>query len=1299
MPNQHDSKIAPHSGTLAWYAANRIRFFEDTVSADMSALHARFLAHVPAGGLILDAGCGSGRDSKAFLTQGFRVSLFDASAELASLASAHVGQPVMVRAFREISERDCYDGIWACASLLHLPAAEIPDALHRLWAALKAGGVFYLSFKLGEGERTHDGRHFTDATEARLRDWLAALPSIDTVECWTSADRRPGRTDVWLNALVRRTALPTRKLVSGGKENAFLPHLCDGIAEADEIDLAVAFVKTTGLRLLLPDLHSALGCGGERARRPARVRILTSDYLDVTDPEALRLLMLLHEQGAQVRVFEAAGGSFHLKAYLFAHFTEQGHLNGAAFIGSSNISRQALRDGLEWNYRIDYPGDDGYLEARSRFEQLFAHPRALALTDAWIDRYEARRVPPPRAIAPGSDEAEAPPTPTPVQIEALEALAATRRHGFRRGLVVLATGLGKTWLSAFDAEQTGARRILFVAHREEILNQAAETFLRIRPNARVGFYMGQTRDSQVDVLCASVQTLSRAAHLERFAPQHFDYVVIDEFHHAAASTYRRLLGHFAPQFLLGLTATPERSDQSDILSLCDDNLVFTCNLFAGIEARLLAPFRYFGIFDDSVDYREIPWRNGRFDPEQLSNKLATLARARHVLNQWRQRAQRRTLAFCVSIRHAEFMADQFVRAGVASAAVYAGSILSRGDALERLSDRRLEVVFSVDLFNEGVDLPDIDTVMMLRPTESKILFLQQLGRGLRQAEGKDKLVVLDFIGNHHSFLHKPQALLGVGASYRQLAEFARKVETQRLELPAGCFINYDLELIEFLKSLDTDGIAKEYEALRLGLGRRPTLAEFYRAGANVARARQQYGSWFELVESMGDLFQDESEAAATHRAFLREVETTAMTKSFKMVLLEALQELDGWVSAPTLPALAERSWQVLQRRRPLLADLPDLQRSNIDGSNAAWLRYWRENPVNAWIGGNQSTATTQFFRIDAQRFQPTFEVKATQLETFSNLLQELIDYRLAAYEMRRIVAATPGNVVPFKRPTPERTELPYFPNLRIACGHFKTSKADVEEYRSLGIGYGRLEPARHFIARAGGNSMDGGKHPIRDGDYLLLELLSPTNAGSITGSVMAIEKQDEAGENQYLLRQVTKAHDGRYLLKAHNPNYADMVANDEMRTFARLKAVIDPLELAVGQNFMREEIPPLFGDSFNPGSWNSGHVVLNDRNAHVLLVTLNKQGKAEDHRYLDHWIDQSTFHWQSQNATTPESKRGRELIEHNKRGISIHLFVREHKLAGGKASPFVYHGLVDYVSHSGSAPMSIVFRVAEQAPA
>lgn len=1262
----------------------------------MSALHDRFLNAIPEGGIILDAGCGSGRDAKAFKDRGYRIVAFDASSELAAMAGEFLGQPVSVRTFADIDEVALYDGIWACASLLHLTFCEISDALSRLWSALKPGGALYLSFKEGEGEREKDGRHFTDLDEKTLRCLLESLSNVGDLGFWITSDQRPGRTDIWLNAMVRRKHSVPDKLITGGQNNPFLPSLLSGIRNAAEIDLAVAFIKATGLRLLFADLKEAIEPSEESLRPPARLRIITSDYLDVTDPEALRSLMLLQERGAQVRIYESAGSSFHMKAYIFVRQAGEKVAHGTAFIGSSNISRQALQDGLEWNYRIDTSGPvessdhSGFAEIRSRFEELFAEARAVPLTYHWIDAYEQRRRLSPMPVAPGSNEREQPPEPTEIQKEALAALTQTRDEGYRRGLVVMATGLGKTWLAAFDSQQMNAKRVLFVAHREEILFQAESTFLRIRPHARVGFYTGQVKDKEVDILCASVQTLGKLEHLGLFAPRHFDYVVVDEFHHAAASTYRRLLGHFEPRFLLGLTATPDRTDQSDILSLCDDNLVFSKDLFTGVNSGLLVPFHYFGIFDESVNYREIPWRSGKFDPEQLSNKLATLARARQAYREWKERAQQRTLAFCVSIRHADFMAEQFRRKGVRAEAVYAGSSMSRGEALEQLEDGRLEVIFSVDLFNEGVDLPCLDTVMLLRPTESKILFLQQIGRGLRNAPDKEHLVILDFIGNHHSFLHKPQALFKVGASYKALAEFARRVEQKRLELPDGCFVNYDLEIIAFLKELDSDGAQKEYEALRETFGRRPTLSEFYRAGASVSQMRRQHGGWFSFVDSMENLSSEEQLCARRHEKFFREVETTAMTKSFKMILLEALLEHDGLFTHPSLESLAVQSLAIFQRRRKLVSDIKeDLQ--NIDSVRLAdWQRYWESNPVNAWIGGNRNHGAQAWFQVVDGKFVPRFKVEAGERDTLAALLQELVDYRFASYEARREPAQM-DNVVPLRRDL-DKIELPFFPNIKIACGHFKTGRADAEEYRSLRPGHGKLDPARHFIARASGNSMNGGKNPIQDGDYLLLERVTPQSAGSITGLIMAIQRQD-TGDNQYLLRLVTKPSPGRYILRATNPEYEDLDAYEDMYTFARLREILDPLELAIGQEFMREDIPALFGQEYNPGNWNTGHVVLNDPPAHVLLVTLNKQGKSEEHRYHDYWVDETTFHWQSQNSTTPESKRGEDLIEHQKKGIAIHLFVRERKLAGNKAAPFAYYGPVTFARHKGSAPMSIEWRV------
>lgn len=1276
--------------TLGYYDNNAAAFVEATFEVRMNELYEEFLPMVPGGGHILDAGCGSGRDALYFSQSGYRVTAFDGSESIAMLASKKSGLSVQHRTFSDVSELSVYDGIWACASLLHLPESDVPDAIERLWLALKPGRALYMSFKVGSGERQSNGRHFTDANEDLAERWIHHLSQVESFRLWRTTDQRPGRDEQWLNILVCKQHAPHKQLTIGGKSHHFLPKLCHGIRSADQVHMAVAFVKTTGLNLLFPDLISAL----QRDSSPVTIKILTSDYLDITDPEALRKLVLLQDQGAQVRVYQSRGSSFHMKAYLFAGHSGNDQSWGRAFIGSSNISRQALQDGLEWNYQVDFPPDPGYLEAVSRFEELFQHPNVVPLTDQWIDDYAKRRVPPPLPVAPGSAEQEPSPKPNEVQAAALNALEQTREEGYRRGLVVLATGLGKTWLSAFDAVQVGARRILFVAHREEILHQAAATYLRIKPESRVGFYMGKQRDRSVDILCASVQTLGKIAHLEQFSPQYFDYIVVDEFHHASAPTYHRLLSYFAPQFMLGLTATPDRTDRSDILSLCDDNLVYEYPLFESVRGRFLVPFHYYGIYDDTVNYAEIPWRNGKFDLNLLAHKLATLGRAKHALRVWRQRRQSRTLAFCVSRQHADFMAAQFIRQGVAAASVHGESEMSRGEALEMLTEGQLEIIFSVDLFNEGVDLPAIDTVLLLRPTESKVLFLQQIGRGLRLSTGKEKLVILDFVGNHQSFLHKPQALMGKAMNHRQLADFARKAQEDKLELPDGCFINYDLEVIDFLRGLDQRGAEKDYQALKDTLGRRPTLTEYYRFGANLKQTRNQHGSWFGLLNEMGDLTEIEVALLAEHGRFLVEVETTSMTKCFKMILLEAFLQLGGWSKAPEMRELAFASWRIIKRRPKLNGELAEAVK-DVDGLSSKWQQYWKVNPVDHW-----TNKTPAIFQVDEGRFASAFAIHSDQLEVFESMVQELIDFRLASHENRLDARIDPSQTADVTPIAPVGTELPFFPSLKIACGHFRTSRVESEEYRSLGAGYGRLDSARHFIAKASGNSMNGGKSPIHDGDYLLLEQVNSEQAGSITGQTLAIERMDGAGDTQYLLRTVQKSASGQYILKAANPDFEDIVVTPELReqfrTFARFKTVVDPLDMAIGQEFPREEIPDLFGTTFNPGNWNSGHIFLRDANAHVLLVTLNKQGKSEEHRYVDHWIDEGTFHWQSQRATTPESKRGRELIDHLKLGLSVHLFVRENKLRNGTSAPFTYHGSVDYQSHRGSAPMSVVFRLASK---
>ncbi len=948
-----------------------------------------------------------------------------------------------------------------------------------------------------------------------------------------------------------------QSLITGGKTDPFLPQLLDAINQAMEIEIAVAFIRQSGLELIFDALLDAMD-------RNARIRLLTSDYLGVTEPQALRRLMLLEERKADVRLYSASGdSSFHIKSYIFVRCKDEDIHYGCAFVGSSNISNMALTRGLEWNLRVDYPADSAkFHEIRTKFTALFSDSRAVSLTHEWIDNYAAHRKV-SLSVVSGEQEEESPlVSPTEIQVEALHVLQATRTKGFQRGLVVLATGLGKTWLAAFDVRQFKAKRVLFVAHREEILRQAEFTFTRIRPEASTGSYTGSMKKANADMVFASIQTLGREEHLKNFKPDSFDYIVIDEFHHAATATYRRLINHFQPGFMLGLTATPERTDQADILSLCDDNLVYERNFVEGINADLLCPFRYHGIHDKAIDYEEIPWRNGRFDPHDLSSKLATRGRAKHVLSEWRKYAQSRTLAFCVSRTHAEFMADYFSSVGVRVAAVHSESSVPRNVALKQLETGELEVIFSVDLFNEGVDLPAIDTIMMLRPTESKILFLQQLGRGLRRHFSKEFVRVLDFIGNHKAFLNKPESLFGVSS----LREFIRQHQTDTLSLAKGCFANYDLDVINFLKKVTnglSDGIVETYESLKSVEQQRPSAVEMHRAEISFSYIRKKFGSWFDLVAARGGLDKTQQAVLQQHQSFFLDIETASMNKSYKMILLEAMLELNGFQYMQTTLDLAIRSGEILLRRPQLMTkDLPERFQNLTDtltNQPSRWLTYWKSNPVDAFIGVNKNPDESFFVLVDG-RLKPNFKLATEHREVFQSMVQELVDFKLAMYMDREQGAVKSGAMAAPAKPVLDNenwNEIAYFPNLKIACGHFKNADGENEVTVKIPPRY-RADSSRHFIARASGSSMDGGKQPIRDGDCLLLERVNANSAGSISNQIIAVERQDTTDDDQYVLRVVRKRGEGDYYLQANNPEFSEFDATDEMRTFARFRGIVAP---------------------------------------------------------------------------------------------------------------------------------------------
>ena len=759
---------------------------------------------------------------------------------------------------------------------------------------------------------------------------------------------------------------------------------------------------SSGLRVLDPVLDSIL-------QRPhSSVRLLTTDYLGVTEKSALlTLLRRQHEYSAKfhVRVFQAGYTSFHPKAYILTDSADSGH--GGIFVGSANASQHGLVDGHEWTLESQSPA--AVTQALSRFDALWNDRRSVELTAELIESYvEAVRPTSiqltgaqsqsvdsgPQPAIEISTVALEPPSqpvaPTDIQREALDALETSRTLGYRAGLVVMATGLGKTWLAAFDSSRPGFRRVLFVAHREEILAQASTVFRQVKPDASVGWIGGGNDSRNAEIVMASVQTL--ATRINEFDSGSFDYVIIDEFHHASAPSYRKVINRLEPKFLLGITATPQRSDRADLLALCEDNLVFECALAEGIGRGKLSPFHYHGV-PDPIDFRPLPWRSGRFDPTELENALVTANRSEAAFREWESLHGARTLAFCVSQRHADWMSEFFAKRGIRTASVHTGPTSApREQTLTDLRNGTIDIVFSVDLFNEGTDIPEIDTVLLLRPTQSPVLFMQQIGRGLRKAADKDSLTVIDFVGNHRSFLTPLRIMSGLVGAAMGEANLRDALETDTIALPDGCSIDYQLEakktilnLLPTSMSSTAVSFAKMWNDER---GKRPTALESYLAGINPTATRP---SWFGALADQGLLTADESRVRARHRELLDDVATTSMTKSFKIVTIRSLIVTGTLATGNPVAHVAAASRQLMLRDPRLRADVSAKAVGDLETvSEAQWLSYWNKFPLTHLQTGGQFVVQDDVLRL-------TNPPQPDDVATLESMISELCDWRLASY--------------------------------------------------------------------------------------------------------------------------------------------------------------------------------------------------------------------------------------------------------------------------------------------------------------
>ncbi|WP_435872440.1 DUF3427 domain-containing protein [Micromonospora humida] len=581
------------------------------------------------------------------------------------------------------------------------------------------------------------------------------------------------------------TPLSTGALLVNGRHQPRIGHEVNHeMASAQHVDLLCAFIKWHGLRIVEPALRELVQRGGT-------LRVITTTYLGATDQRALDRLA---ELGADIKVsYETRTTRLHAKAWLF----RRGNGLTTAYVGSSNLSKAALVDGVEWNVRISNVEQPHVIDTfTATFEDYWNDP-AFETYDVGRDAERLRR-------ALRGERREDSPTqianldvrPYPYQAEILADLDAERQvHGRHRNLVVMATGTGKTVVAALDYRRLHRNKtvdsLLFVAHQEQILRQSLSTFRQVMGDGSFGEILvgGQVPTHWTHVF-ASIQSL----HRREIDPQAYDMVIVDEFHHAEAPTYARLLERLAPRVLLGLTATPDRADGGDVRRWFDGRAAVELHLWEALERQLLAPFQYFGVHDDT-DLSHLRWRRGQgYDLADLDGVYTgDDARARIILKAVRDTVdtgRMRALGFCVGIGHAEFMADWFTRHGVPSAAVTSRADRAERDRLLReFKAGKLRVLFTVDLFNEGVDLPMVDTVLMLRPTESATIFLQQLGRGLRLDDDKPCLTVLDFIGGQHAnfrFDLRWRALTGVSRRAIRAA-----VEQGFPSLPSGCHVQLD----------------------------------------------------------------------------------------------------------------------------------------------------------------------------------------------------------------------------------------------------------------------------------------------------------------------------------------------------------------------------------------------------------------------------------------------------------------------------------------------------------------------------
>lgn len=744
-------------------------------------------------------------------------------------------------------------------------------------------------------------------------------------------------------------------------ENQLIDLVNTELSQSESAWIVSAFYTPGITNLLISSFERFIESGGA-------LKILLSTMGNMTRPEYF-IHLKTFIPGADLKVFHPpelpfnqSPPDFHVKIYLFRRRSGI----GAMLIGSSNFTEAGFIRNIEWNYftpgEINLPFDDvsPFQAAINEFDRYWNNT-SVDITDDFIAGYKQRwqssfELHPQtkrHVLKQGKYEISDGQktwstiviTPNDVQKEALENLAVMRSQGVHKAAIIAATGVGKTYLSAFDFQQSSSQRLLYIAHRENILKKSIDSFKNVLGDDSFGeiFGGGKAVSGKNNGVFAMIQTLSKVANMNIFAPGEFDYIVMDEFHHSEAPTYRRVLNYFRPKFFIGLTATPERMDGRDVLAYCDYNVGYEVRILEAVDRGWLAPFQYYAIYDET-DYSQITWRGTRYDEAELDKALIDDTRTKIIAKNLKKylpsQGKIKALAFCSSIAHAKYTARHLSQNHDIESVSLVGlsSEVERETAIDRLQseDDPLEVICSVDIFNEGIDIPEVTHVLFLRPTQSFTIFIQQLGRGLRSAPGKEFVVALDFVGNFKKAHVAPLALQGFTSA--QEYQSTKKDERESAP-PKGCYISADLEvqriwrdeLNRVLKGRKKEDQLKElYWEIRGDLERNPTIMDFYANPHDVDPYIfvKIMGGWLRAKKTFDDITPEEEKLIDTPgEQFLTYLEKDlSPTKCYKFIVLRSILQMPG--TSWNVSEIAKKFLYYFLTHRHHLHDYDDLAKSS-----------------------------------------------------------------------------------------------------------------------------------------------------------------------------------------------------------------------------------------------------------------------------------------------------------------------------------------------------------------------------------